>query len=188
MSDYARLTALYEEGGFYLDTDIEVLRGFDSLLKYRGVAGFEERGFIMTAFLGASRGLPIIWAWLRSYAGRHFVREDGSLDTETNVHRFTDLLVEHGLIRNGCWQTVGDMEIFPTEYFSPKDYYTEKVKTTQATYTIHHFARSWGGRETAKQRLLRKNRLINRLYYLPNRLGMRLLGSNYRKLKRWIKR
>ncbi|MDD6061365.1 MAG: glycosyltransferase, partial [Oscillospiraceae bacterium] len=43
VSDYARAQALYNEGGIYLDTDVEVLKSFDAFLENRFFAGFEEK-------------------------------------------------------------------------------------------------------------------------------------------------
>lgn len=36
VSDYIRIKALYEYGGIYLDTDVEVLKSFNSLLDQKG--------------------------------------------------------------------------------------------------------------------------------------------------------
>lgn len=41
MSDYLRLWILFNYGGIYLDTDVEVLKKFDPLLKNEGFIGFE---------------------------------------------------------------------------------------------------------------------------------------------------
>ena len=41
VSDYARLCALYTEGGFYMDTDVEVFSSFDKFRKYNLVSGIE---------------------------------------------------------------------------------------------------------------------------------------------------
>ena len=40
VADVCRLKVLYEHGGIYLDTDIEVLRPFDPYLHHRSFCGF----------------------------------------------------------------------------------------------------------------------------------------------------
>ena len=40
VSDVARVKALYEMGGIYLDTDVMVYQNFDSILKHNCVLGF----------------------------------------------------------------------------------------------------------------------------------------------------
>ncbi|MFP3393795.1 glycosyltransferase, partial [Brevibacillus sp. SIMBA_076] len=42
VSDYVRLWALYHYGGIYLDTDVEVLKGFDAFLGHDSFSGFED--------------------------------------------------------------------------------------------------------------------------------------------------
>ena len=41
VSDYARLKALYTDGGFYLDTDVEVFKSFDELSIHKYVSAIE---------------------------------------------------------------------------------------------------------------------------------------------------
>ena len=42
VSDYVRLYALVNYGGFYLDTDVKVLKNFEPLLNYTAICGFES--------------------------------------------------------------------------------------------------------------------------------------------------
>ena len=43
--DYARLDVVYRYGGIYLDTDVEVVKCFDSLLNLSAFVGFESKIF-----------------------------------------------------------------------------------------------------------------------------------------------
>ena len=40
-------------------------------------------------------------------------------------------------------QVVENCHIFPREYFSPKDYWTREIDSTENTYGIHQFTGSW---------------------------------------------
>ena len=42
VSDYARLAVVYEHGGIYLDTDVELVRPLDELLEHKGFIGMEH--------------------------------------------------------------------------------------------------------------------------------------------------
>lgn len=42
--DYARLDIIYQHGGIYMDTDVEMVASLDSLLEYEGFFGFENTG------------------------------------------------------------------------------------------------------------------------------------------------
>ena len=48
VSDYARLWIIYNYGGIYLDTDVELLKNIDNLLKYDVFMGFENKQYVNT--------------------------------------------------------------------------------------------------------------------------------------------
>lgn len=52
-ADYIRLYALYNYGGIYLDSDVEVLKSFDPLLDLPYFVGAENAGTIEAAIIGA---------------------------------------------------------------------------------------------------------------------------------------
>lgn len=67
VSDVARLHAVYIEGGIYLDSDIEVLKDFDDLLKYDGFFWIEDSRMICNAIMGRKKGNPLIGLLLKWY-------------------------------------------------------------------------------------------------------------------------
>ncbi len=144
VSDVARMYALYNEGGIYMDTDVEVVRSLDSLLDNPAFLGFEGTKWIATSILGTEPNNPVIRSFMDSYNSRSFVREDGSLDQTTNVEEWTKLLVDKfGLQLNGKKQCAAGFNIFPADYFTPYDYLTGRLHRTDNTYTIHWFGQSW---------------------------------------------
>ena len=70
MSDYLRLWILEREGGIYLDTDVQVLKPFDDLLKYPMFLGYEMNDYVGTGIIGAEKGNPVIKALLNFYADK----------------------------------------------------------------------------------------------------------------------
>ena len=52
VSDYARIYALYKEGGIYLDTDMKVLKDVSNIASKEMFMGFEDSGYIGTAVIG----------------------------------------------------------------------------------------------------------------------------------------
>ena len=60
VSDYLRLYILYNEGGIYLDTDVEVLKKYDELLNNQVFMGFEEGEYIGTSVIGSEKHNPLI--------------------------------------------------------------------------------------------------------------------------------
>ena len=61
VSDFARLKIIYENGGIYLDTDVEIIKPIDDLTVNRGFMGFDEKGIVATGLgFGAEKGNEII--------------------------------------------------------------------------------------------------------------------------------
>lgn len=148
ITDYVRLWAMYNYGGIYMDTDVEVLKNLDCFLSEKAFSGFESVDRIPTGIMASEKNSPIINLLLSRYHNRHFLMPDRSLDLTTNVEEITRVMVERGLILNGRKQTVDGFTFYPKDYFCPKDYRTKKLELTDNTYTIHHFDGSWVPKST----------------------------------------
>ena len=159
VSDVARLYALVNYGGVYMDTDVEVLKPLDAILAYSAVSGFEAQDRIPTGLMACEKNHPLFVELLKDYDNAHFIKEDGNYDVTTNVVRITNLCLKHGLVLNNTLQTVNGFTLFPSDYFCPKDSQTKKINITENTYTIHHFDGSWlSEEEKTTARLNRKYR------------------------------
>lgn len=144
VTDYVRLYALYNEGGVYMDTDVETLGNFDAFLHHHAFSGFETDGNVPTGMMAAEKGS--VWAkdLLDQYKDRVFVLPDGSFDMMTNTGVITDYMIEKGLVLNNKYQDFpGLCTMYPADYFCPKDHRTGKIRCTPNTVCIHHFAGSW---------------------------------------------
>lgn len=143
VSDYARLKILYEYGGIYMDTDVEVLKNLDIFLKHNAFSGFESNNSIPTGIMASVKNNQIINEFLRYYNNKSFILENGNFDTTTNVTIMTNILLKKGLVPNNSLQTICDFTLYPSEYFCPKDLETGDINLTKNSYTIHHFNGSW---------------------------------------------
>lgn len=148
VSDYVRIKALYEYGGIYLDTDMEVLKSFDSLLSNRHVFGFERDDRITTCFMAAEPHSKIMKMILKSYAEDSFVMDNGELNLRTNVERISQLVqAAYHFHPDGRFQKLGiDGVIYPIEYFVARDLIGNENLTSN-TFCVHHCAYSWGSDE-----------------------------------------
>lgn len=144
-SDYARLDIIYNHGGIYLDTDVQILRSLDELLQHESFFGLETTGFVATGLgFGAEKGNPVVKAMLDEYEGIHFVLPDGSYDTLPCPEKNTNPLRKMGLMCDSIEiQRFPKCTVFPPEYFCPLDYRTNILKTTQKTFSIHLYNSSW---------------------------------------------
>lgn len=143
VSDVARLYALVNYGGIYMDTDVEVLRPLDDLLEYEAVSGFEAKDRIPTGLMACREGQSLFVELLHDYDNAHFVKEDGTYDTTTNVTRITNICLKYGLRLNNTMQTVNGFTLLPYDYLCPKNVETRVLTITENTYVIHHFDGSW---------------------------------------------
>ncbi len=191
VTDYVRLQLVYEHGGVYLDTDVELFKPLDVFLNNRAYFGLENN-FVNTGIgFGAEKGHPIVKAIMDDYNGVPFVKEDGTFDTTTCPARNTKVLCEFGLKQNDEQQVIAeDTLILPMEYFCPLNYETGKKNITKNTVSIHWFDASW---RTAEDKAYHENKKKaekrDRLIHAPNRALKKLFGENgYAKLKGLFKR
>ena len=147
VSDVARLFALVNYGGIYMDTDVEVIKSLDDLLLYQSVSGFESETQIPTGLMACEKGNRMFQEFLNDYEGKHFIRDDGSLDLTTNVTYITNICLKHGLIPNNSMQNINGFTLLSRDYLCPKDHETREIHITDNTYTIHHFDGSWKSQE-----------------------------------------
>ena len=145
VSDFVRLYVLYHNGGIYMDTDVEAIKGLDEFLDYPAFSGFENQSYLQSGILGAVPQHPWIKRFFDHYKDRSFFRDDGTMELVANVRFMTRISQqEYGLIVNNREQVLKDgVHIFPNDYFCPMVWETREIKLTQNTHTIHHFAYSW---------------------------------------------
>ncbi len=144
VSDYARFDILYQYGGLYFDTDVEVIKPMDEILKRGAFAGVERAGSLNAGLgLASPAASPIYKEILDSYEESSFLTEDGSQNLTTVVTRVSDIFKNHGLKDIDKIQTVAGVTVYPADYFCPKDYITGKLNITQNTHTIHWYDGSW---------------------------------------------
>lgn len=143
VTDYVRLSVLYEFGGIYLDTDVEVLKPFDDLLKNKVFMCAESEVSICTAVIGAPPKSQFIGELIALYKDKHFYR-NGKLNETPN----SQLIYEYIVNRDKYKSTNGIFEqkeyiIYPSDYFSPINCYTMYCRITDNTYSIHRYAGTW---------------------------------------------
>ena len=145
VTDYARLWIIYNHGGIYLDTDVEVIKSFDELLCNDAFFGFEDE-FIATGLgFGAVKWNTVVELMMKDYAGKHFLLSDGKYDTTTCPVRNTNS-IKHLFPTNydqmKSFKIQGAV-LFPPEYFCPLNPGTGILQKTSNTYSIHHYTATW---------------------------------------------
>ncbi len=151
-ADFIRLYAVYNYGGIYLDTDIEIVKSFNDLLERPYFVGAEGEGIIEAGVFGAEKNADWLKKCLDYYEGKEFIKTDGTFDTLTlprimmsqisQIKMFKE--VEPNDINSEQQHIDNDMiYMFPKDYFCAKNHGTGVIEKTANTYSIHHFAMSW---------------------------------------------
>jgi hypothetical protein len=187
VSDYARFDILYQHGGLYFDTDVEVIKPFDDIVANGPFMGCEidAKGSDCPAVapglglgvnpglgLGVNPGLGLYKEILDYYSQLHYLIDGEIIETGTVVCHTTKVLQQHGLIVKSGIQKVAGVTIYPKEYFNPLDDNTGKLTITANTHSIHWFSKTWCDVSPLRIRI--------------SRLAHRLFGHNFPKTVRKI--
>lgn len=165
ITDYIRLYSIYTEGGIYLDTDIEMVKTFDSFLNEKAFIGFQgkfenEKFPINSAVLGAEAKNEFILDCIKETERKQRTQFNAMGGPPIASY----ILKSYGLetYKN---QHIKDVLVVTSEYFYPFSW-QEKFSpecVTQNTICIHWWEDSW------------KNKKKGLSY---------ILDSGYRKLKK----
>ena len=143
VSDVARIYALYEYGGIYFDTDVEVIKNFDRLLEEKeAILGTEDEGnTIGTGFMAFIPHHNICTKMLDYYRNNSFLEQSSTM---SNTQILAALVKkEYGITPLEKIQEFNNIVLYPSEYFTAYNGLTGKIKITDKTCCIHHFAASW---------------------------------------------
>lgn len=142
--DYARLDILYQHGGIYMDTDVEVIRPLDDLLYQQAFCGVEKWQVVnFGGCSGAVRGHRAVEALLDARANVFFEEAGGGLNKNTCGFYDTRVMLQYGYKINGTNQRILNMNVYAYDYFHPYDYISRRTDITDNTHTIHHFNGGW---------------------------------------------
>ena len=154
-ADYIRLYALYHEGGIYLDTDVEVLRPFDTFLNNSFFSStevhpeFESYGKskldeyykpkiegeaipsfgILSAIMGAEKGNHLIGDCLEYYSNLRFINPDGTMFVKVIIPDILGIqAVKYGFRYIDKTQELNyNMKIY--NFVTQNNYATKTIKT-----------------------------------------------------------
>ena len=145
VSDYARIDIINEYGGVYLDTDVELIKNLDELLKNDAFCGFENCQWVNSGLgYGSIKQNSLLAEMKEYYDSRSFLQKDGSLDTRCCPYIQTEIMEKHGLVGNGEFQIVENMVVLPPRVLCGMSSHSFRtLRDLSRTYAIHHFTASW---------------------------------------------
>lgn len=180
VSDYARLYALYEHGGIYFDTDMEVTKNIDFLTKKELFIGYEANKMIAAGVIGVKE------------KHNKYIKE--LLDFYNSKTEFAEeLIFDYAIpkiITNAFkkypMETIDNIDIvnkeiyiYPEEYFYPINYDYSKRNYTENTCMVHYYNATW---------VPRGEKLSVTVYRMFGKvLGKRILSIYYKlcNIKNW---
>ena len=169
VSDYARFWILYHYGGVYFDTDVEVIKPMDDIIKRGPFMGIEVSAGVNMLHPMVAPGLGIAVGAghelykraLDYYAGVHFYQDGHLVPHETIVPLTTRLLIEAGMQPHDDMQQVSGIWIYPKDYFNPYDDLTGVLRKTPNTRSIHWYSATWQQRSPFRKWI---SRMAHRLF------------------------
>lgn len=112
VADYIRFWALYNYGGIWLDTDVEVYRPFDSLLHLDYFIGNNSLNSYMDYSIIAARPYhPFVKLGYDEYSNRAFIDRNGALNCEFSPKSLIENVMNRAYAKHGIKMVVYDGEL-----------------------------------------------------------------------------
>lgn len=174
MADYLRILVLYEYGGIYMDTDVQVLQSYNPLLNNHFFIGLEVGNYIGTGVIACEHHNPMIKKALDFY---------NDLIWNSELYTIPQIMTK-------ILETVDKKgsSVYPMYYFAPYDYNTSFNRSviTKNTYAIHWFTGSWANKKEVSTFLQTKhihNKTKKAIIIFKKNLGyyIRVIKKNLRK-------
>ncbi|AGR65202.1 glycosyltransferase family 32 protein [Limosilactobacillus reuteri] len=162
-SDLIRLVTIYENGGFYFDTDVKLLKSLDPFVKYKSVWGMETPGLINSGLIiGAEKKDKHIGNIINIYQELNF-DPDNIYDFVT-TQIISNYFMRYGLKARNRLQVLDDyVYVFPSDYFAPLHWWGGG-HITKRTVAIQKYSKNWGD----TNRMSDSGKLVRNFYhYFP---------------------
>ena len=143
VTDYVRLYALFNYGGIYLDTDVQLLKSFDSFLNENMFISQESANSFCTAVIGSKKNNTFIGSFIKTYETKQFYIS-GYMNLTPNsklIKIYADSIYNDTSFDNEF--VYKDIHIYPQTYFCGKNIFNYKLLVTDNTISIHHLDASW---------------------------------------------
>lgn len=153
VSDYVRSKVMYDHGGIYMDTDMELKLPLDEFLKEQAICGFEVKGVPYSAFWMAEPKHQLAKDFIDYYD------KQKSFTDRINTDIFSEMLEkEYGADRysDTIQKLKHGVTLYPSVYFS---------QDLPKNYVSHHFSGSWfgGDEENTHKKMVNVYGLLERL-------------------------
>ncbi|MGY5210858.1 glycosyltransferase family 32 protein [Limosilactobacillus mucosae] len=162
VSDVARIWAVNNYGGIYLDTDVEAIKNFDDLLIEPQFWAKEDVGMVNSGLIfGSEKNNKVLEEILEKYSKMEF--KPDKMVENTTVHIVSNVLRNHGLKLNKKVNYLDNgAKVYSPEYFAPFHYWGGG-RITDKTITVHKYGASWISNNKSKTKYF----MHEIMYHLP---------------------
>ena len=159
-SNYARLDIVHENGGIYLDTDVECVASFDRLLNDKAFfnMGCADR-INMGCGFGSVAGSDILETMMTAFSQTHFLLPNGQPGRRSFSTYINPILRQYGFKLENYYQKADDVVLYPCEVMSPKTISGMPDFTSENTVSIHQESGTWET-DTEKKGLAKLEKFI----------------------------
>lgn len=153
VSDFVRLKVVYDNGGIYLDTDVELIKSLNFLLTNQCYVGIQQQLNLCNTGLGfgAAKNNQVLKDMIKEYDKIEFrLEEKAKISCPfLNTKVLTDLGYKY---TDNIWYSK-NITVYPCRYFDPYAPGDTSNLLCKDTISIHHYSASW---TSSKNRLRRK--------------------------------
>lgn len=157
VSDWARLKIVYDEGGVYLDTDVELIKPLDDLLESNSCyIGVQQDGRLCSTGLGfgAVKASPVVLKMLSMYDGQVFAWQRAGLLACPKSNDAVVRAMGYSGDGMGCIERLNGLAVYPCRYFDPIAPGNLQNLMCEDTVSISLYANSWGSKSARLRRLV----------------------------------
>lgn len=165
-TDYARLDVLSQEGGIYMDMDVELLRPIDGLLKHEGVFSFFSDGAIDLAAFMVSKENPVPKKLIASYDTIPLPNTKKEFEQYYQPLQVMHELEKYGVRMNGRFQVIEGNLFLPRYLMMPLDCAIYKMNDNEDTFAVHRANAGWKDESYAAKKADRNQKFYERLRLL----------------------
>ena len=145
VADYVRTKVLYDMGGIYFDTDMEVTKNISELLKHSTFLGVEDSGYVAVGVWYEKNSNSFLPKNLLK-----FYQDLPGFDVDNMYANSIPKLITKQLDKcgfkmgdNSIQKLDKDIVIYPRDYFYPLSYDRQNNIFTDNTCMIHYYDATW---------------------------------------------
>ena len=145
VSDYVRMDVVYRYGGFYFDTDVEIIKSLEPFRKYQVVMAYGKWPAVNSGCgFGARKGHPLIRKIRDNPRGYvSFLDDEGKPKKITNCYWESSVLEQEGFFMDFSSQNKDGIQILSPYYFPSAPLWKSGGGEEKMIFAKHHDQGSW---------------------------------------------